>query len=549
MAAGRMDNPWDLVPTFGGDPFEWFKSGMIGEHGGGGYSALFSQAQEEGQPFAGMDPSKMTVDEVLEFNDPGGPYAQWVAKTRRDEGNMGNPAGPVGNYQFIHTTLKGLKDKLGLRGDEPFNEELQDKLARTLAYDTGLGEYAGGLIDKATFERRTKGVWPGWRDPTEVAADAVTQEAMAVPAEMKKPGGPMAVNPLTGAPIPPGMWSDPDRDPPGNLIGRLLGGSADQRDKLKFAHTASAIGEGLSAIGQRRPVDLSAADQYRQRANVNRTAEYLRRNGREDIAKMIETGQMSAGQAMQIIASQQKGPTAAQQNFEYAQKHPEFAQHLKDTKGGVNIDQRQESSYSTERGKGLAKNRSGVEAAGMAAGPNIGEWRLLQSVLKGADTGTTAPVTLAMKRAASFLGLDFSKDIGAADAIDSIANKMALRLRSPEGGAGMPGAMSDKDREFLVRMVPGIEKTDFGNDIIVEAGLRMEQRNKDIWLWTLEQEELYDSTGGKQGTQFGTSAYYRQLDKQFGGDSMYDDLIERTEKYLADPEGYNAAMQHINAVE
>jgi len=52
---------------------------------------------------------------------------------------------------------------------------------------------------------------------------------------------------------------------------------------------------------------------------------------------------------------------------------------------------------------------------------------------------------------------------------------MALSARSTAQGGGMPGAMSDADRDFLVKMMPGIKNTPEGNRLMIKVMQRMEQ--------------------------------------------------------------------------
>jgi hypothetical protein len=44
----------------------------------------------------------------------------------------------------------------------------------------------------------------------------------------------------------------------------------------------------------------------------------------------------------------------------------------------------------------------------------------------------------------------------------------------------MPGAMSDKDREFLVNMMPGISRTPGGNKLLVETMKKLAQRDVEV---------------------------------------------------------------------
>jgi hypothetical protein len=73
----------------------------------------------------------------------GGSLDRAIAISDQIRNNPSNPfnAGPVGGYQFLGSTLRDLKLRMGLTGDEMFNPQLQDRLALNLAQRSG----AGGL--------------------------------------------------------------------------------------------------------------------------------------------------------------------------------------------------------------------------------------------------------------------------------------------------------------------------------------------------------------------------------------------------------------------
>jgi len=75
----------------------------------GSYGTMFG-----GQVNADLAAGKLTVDEAIQLG-------------------MGNPgSGATGKYQFMPRTLRGLKSKGVLKGDEKFTNELQDKAALSL---------------------------------------------------------------------------------------------------------------------------------------------------------------------------------------------------------------------------------------------------------------------------------------------------------------------------------------------------------------------------------------------------------------------------------
>lgn len=79
----------------------------------------------------------------------------------------------------------------------------------------------------------------------------------------------------------------------------------------------------------------------------------------------------------------------------------------------------------------------------------------------------------------------------------------------------MPGALSDKDREFLVSMVPGLAKTPQGNAIVIEAFKRTAQRDAEIAQLARD----YKKKTGKFDEGF-----YEVLAQQFGGRDLLGDL-------------------------
>jgi len=115
------------------------------------YDTLLGFSQNS--QFEGTKVSQMTVDEVIDFQTSD-EYRQFSKE------QVGRVATPVGRFQIVGTTLKGLKKELGLSGDEMFNEEMQNRLFNAL-----LGRRlraAGGDVDKAMSQVRKE--WEGFKN-------------------------------------------------------------------------------------------------------------------------------------------------------------------------------------------------------------------------------------------------------------------------------------------------------------------------------------------------------------------------------------------------
>jgi muramidase (phage lysozyme) len=78
----------------------------------------------------------------------------------------GSPSTAIGAYQFLQKTLKGLQSQLGLKGDDLFTKDLQDRLALTLLNRRGFGEYSEGRMGKKEFVNSLAMEWAGLPNTT-----------------------------------------------------------------------------------------------------------------------------------------------------------------------------------------------------------------------------------------------------------------------------------------------------------------------------------------------------------------------------------------------
>lgn len=140
----------------------------------------------------------------------------------------------------------------------------------------------------------------------------------------------------------------------------------------------------------------------------------------------------------------------------------------------------QESEFQKALGKDSAKSYNDLQQADVAAGYKIARLDRMGQLLEGVKTGRLTPTTKAIAEYADALGIKIDPSVPAMQAVEQLSNEMALQLRNPAGGAGMPGALSDRDREFLVAMTPGLAKTPEGNKLIIETSRKLAQREKDV---------------------------------------------------------------------
>lgn len=70
----------------------------------------------------------------------------------------------IGRYQFMRTTLKGLRRELGLSGQEKFTPELQDRLGRRLLQRRGYDKFMRGEMPREQFMKNLSTEWAGVTD-------------------------------------------------------------------------------------------------------------------------------------------------------------------------------------------------------------------------------------------------------------------------------------------------------------------------------------------------------------------------------------------------
>lgn len=126
-----------------------------------------------------------------------------------------------------------------------------------------------------------------------------------------------------------------------------------------------------------------------------------------------------------------------------------------------------------------------IIGAGKDARSALGTVNQLNALLDQINTGRLTTTTTNIKALAKGLGINLEAmgvrdDVGPAQAAMALSNQLALTLRNPSTGAGMPGALSDGDRQFLASMVPSIEGTPEGRVLMVDWAKRLYQHQIEL---------------------------------------------------------------------
>jgi hypothetical protein len=248
------------------------KRGIFAGESGGDYSALYGYSNRPGARFAGVDVTRMSVDEALQFANPSGPYAQWV------KDHVGHVATPMGAYQVVGTTLRDAKHGLGLRGDERMTPELQDRIGRWV-YDTqGTRAWAG-------YDRVAAGDFAGF-SPVD---DSIVGRDLRMPAPRQEATR---------------------EDRPMGLLDMITGGARDNAELFD----ALALGFNSMRLNPDPNIATLVADRRKTRSDErrrNRTAEVLERMAPE-AAALVREGLLSPGEALGVARDQEARSLAAQ---------------------------------------------------------------------------------------------------------------------------------------------------------------------------------------------------------------------------------------------
>ncbi len=147
--------------------------------------------------------------------------------------------------------------------------------------------------------------------------------------------------------------------------------------------------------------------------------------------------------------------------------------------------------YAVGAAKDMVETRKSIMDAGRAASRTIAKYQQLGGLLEGFEGGSLTPIGTNIASMANSLGLKIDKNLPNKEAAAALANEIALEMRNPANGAGMPGAMSDKDREFLVSLTPNSGQTAQGRRMIVNSAIAIAKRNEQVAEFARKYEQKY----------------------------------------------------------
>jgi hypothetical protein len=147
---------------------------------------------------------------------------------------------------------------------------------------------------------------------------------------------------------------------------------------------------------------------------------------------------------------------------------------------GVNINMGPERAFDKKVGETQGERYSGfLKGADDAQRTRDMLGLLDQSLERSPYRGPFADFATDATRVGNQLGLNLA-DTSQAETARSLSNQMALMLRNPAGGAGMPGALSDSDRNFLVQSVPSLNNSPGGGKALIHVMTKLADRKTQV---------------------------------------------------------------------
>lgn len=185
-----------------------------------------------------------------------------------------------------------------------------------------------------------------------------------------------------------------------------------------------------------------------------------------------------------------------------------------------------EAAFDKELGKKLATDYVEIQAQVPALVGRVQRLKDLKGLARNIYTGAGGDTALKIKKLAKSLGISV-EGLGDAEAFQAAANKMALEARSTADGAGMPGAMSEKDREFLVNITPNLTTTREGNLAKIEAAERVATRQME---YARLQTEYAKQNGGRLD-----AGWLPFASQYFADKPLFDDMRESLPRATGGP--------------
>jgi hypothetical protein len=138
-----------------------------------------------------------------------------------------------------------------------------------------------------------------------------------------------------------------------------------------------------------------------------------------------------------------------------------------------------DKTYQEDTAKAAADQYNKIQDAGFAAATKSAKLQQLGKLLDDFNGSKLSPMGMELAQFAKSLGLNVDPKLPNKEASIALTNELALAMRNPANGEGMPGNFSDADREFVVKSVPNLMQTAQGRRQLIDMQIQLLQRQAD----------------------------------------------------------------------
>lgn len=243
-------------------------------------------------------------------------------------------------------------------------------------------------------------------------------------------------------------------------------------ERDSFKDTAAVLAQGFGRMGIMGMEEIAdgIAKQRTEAKAKNKTVEYFRKAGRNDLADAVDSGSLGARDAAGIMFSNpdENGQVVSAAQLREMYPKSEIADGLYNLKkdgtinkvgGGPQVVVNSGDKGANKFAELDAKTLVDVAATGMQAQRSIGQINRLETLLEGVPTGALG----ALKVAAGNFGIP-TEGLDDLQAAQALINSLVPQQR-PAGS----GPMSDADLELFKQSLPRIINSPNGNQIILET--------------------------------------------------------------------------------
>lgn len=130
--------------------------------------------------------------------------------------------------------------------------------------------------------------------------------------------------------------------------------------------------------------------------------------------------------------------------------------------------------------KSLQEMGAQIRTSGFNSNAKIASLTRLDQLLGNFEGGKYGKDTFELARGANSFGLKIDPKLPNKEAAEALTSQYALEQRNPSGGAGMPGGLSNTDRDYLYGMSPGMAQSAEGRKTIINNQIALAKRDQEV---------------------------------------------------------------------